>query len=318
MSGLLPRVQESSGSGSFDSLSVQTLTVSAAAYINNLTAGSINLDDLTLSNLTTSTITGNPNLAITGGSVTINGGTVLTADSVDTLTNKTISVTDNAILMDNIVGGFNIVDVIDQQMKTTDNVVFGSVETVGAMIAGSGVSGGFGYFDVINSEAIDNTATVNGVNPLDTATTLAANVNQSVTTTANVTFNSIVSLWGGKKQTFHGTGSVLGGGFIPIIMYTLVMVPNMTYMIKIKLLGRVTAGPQVGNGYNQTSTSGVTTDSDGFAVNLNYIYQDSVAANGVPFPPLFIDASGTDLVMTIQPDEFNTIDWGWFITIYTM
>lgn len=319
MSGLLPRTAASEGTGVFDQLTVQSLNVTAAAFINSLVASTINVATLVLGAVTVGTINGNPDLELAATNVTINGDDVLTVANMKTITNKTIDVTDNTVIIGNIIGEPNITDVIDQPVRTTDNVQFGSVETVGGVIAGSGVSGGFGNFNTINSEALDNTATVNGVNPLTTDTYLNANVNQSVTTTANVTFNSIASLWAGKQINLHGTGTVnstTSGNFTPAIMYVLTMIPYCTYMIKIDLLGRVTAGPNIGNGYNQTSTSGVTTDVDGNAVNTNYIYQNAVAANGVPFPPLFIDASGTDLSLTLQPDEFDSIDWAWFITIY--
>ncbi len=271
-----------------------------------------------LNAITVGTINGSPSIAMVADYVKINGEDVLTTESFSVMTNKIMNVVNNTIVMSNIIGDPNIVDIIDQPVRTTDNVQFGSVETVGGVIAGSGVSGGFGNFNTINSEAVDNTATVNGVNPLTTDTYLNANVNQSVTTTANVTFGSIASLWGGKQTFFHGTGSLPGGVFTPIVMYVLTMAANTTYMIKIDMIGRVTAGPLIGNGYNQTSVSGVTTDGDGFAVNTNYIYQSAIASNGLVIPPLFFDAAGTDLTMTIQDDEFNAIDWAWFITINVM
>lgn len=129
-------------------------------------------------------------LALDGTTLVYKTNTV-GSDENQTLTNKTIKVTENTIIMDNIIGEPNIVDVIDQPIKTTDNVSFGSVQTIGGVIAGSGVSGGFGNFDTINSQAVDNTATINGINPLTTDIFLHSNVNQNVSIATTPSFSSL-------------------------------------------------------------------------------------------------------------------------------
>ncbi len=191
MSGLLPRTQPTSGPGKFTSLTVQSLNVAAAGFINSLISNNITANNLNLSSLTIGTITGNPDLDLAagiGGTVSVNGEDILTSSNVKTVTGKTLDVVDNSIIMGNLIGTPNITDVIDQSLKTTDNVNFASVNTIGGVFAGGNIQGPTGLFNTINSVASDNTATINGVNPLTTATTLAANVNQDVRTTASPSF----------------------------------------------------------------------------------------------------------------------------------
>lgn len=99
----------------------------------------------------------------------------------EVLMNKTIDSGDNTITITRPgLIAENINNIIDQQLKTTDNVGFGSVSTLGGVFAGSGCQGGFGHFDTINSQAVDNTCTVNGVNPLTTDTNLNAHIGSSI------------------------------------------------------------------------------------------------------------------------------------------
>jgi len=188
MSGLLPRNSSTSQSGTFTDLNVQRLTVNLVAYINSLIVGTINIAALVVNSITTSIINGNPDVNIIAPNVQVNGDDVLTTSNVKTITNKTINTNDNSIIIGNIPPGFPIDVIIDQPLLTSSNVQFASVETIGLVLGGTGVQSTYGSFNTINSNAVDNTALINGVNPLTTATTLAANVNQDVRTTASPTF----------------------------------------------------------------------------------------------------------------------------------
>lgn len=116
-----------------------------------------------------------------------------------TLTNKTILANANSIILDNISGSPNITGVINQRVRTTDGVTFGSVSAnPGGVFAASGVQGGFGHFNTINSQAVDNTATINGVNPLTTDTNLNAHI---AATTAHGTTSTIVGINDSQRLT---------------------------------------------------------------------------------------------------------------------
>lgn len=127
----------------------------------------------------------------TVGDVLVTATPTAGPDVPETLTNKTIYVTQNSVIMDNIAGSPNIVDTVTQQMRTTDNVNFGSVSTLGAVVATGNVQGANGRFNTINSIALDNTATINGVNPLTTNNNLTAHV---ASTAAHGTTSDIVGI----------------------------------------------------------------------------------------------------------------------------
>lgn len=134
MSGLLPRTQPVETSGTFENLNVQTLNVSAAAFINNLVVGDITISDITLDSITVPVINGDPGLIINTSSLDVNGGAILGDTSI-------------------IVPA--------------------------------------GQFNTINSLANDNTATINGINPLTTNTNLT---NHIAATTAHGTTSTIVGI----------------------------------------------------------------------------------------------------------------------------
>lgn len=209
MSGLLPRTQQTTDQGSFNNLTVQNLIVTAAAFISNLSVGAFSIGNLMVNNVITPLITGNPDVNIAAPNVTINGEDVLTTVNTKTVSGKTISDISNAIIMDNIGGSPNLTDTIDQQLRTFDNANFGSVSTLGGVFAGSGCQGNFGNFNAVNSQAVDNTCTVNGVNPLTTDTYLHANVDQDVRIASSPTFVS---------ETLSNQLTMNTGAFHPIIV----------------------------------------------------------------------------------------------------
>jgi hypothetical protein len=127
MSGLLPRTQATQDQGSFQNLSVNNLVVNTSAYIQALDAGSFSIGAITVGD-----VTGNPNLAVTAGTVTINSDTVTTNTAAQTLTNKTIDSGVNTITVTNgLLPGTNINLLLNQPLLKTSNPVFG-----GAIING--------------------------------------------------------------------------------------------------------------------------------------------------------------------------------------
>lgn len=86
MSGLLPRTQNTQNQGNFENLSTGTLLVNTSAYIQSLTTGTFTPADITVSE-----VTGNPDLNIAAGVVTVNSDVVITEDATQILTNKTLT-----------------------------------------------------------------------------------------------------------------------------------------------------------------------------------------------------------------------------------
>lgn len=158
--------------------------VSGVGFINNLSVGT-----LTPASITTSQINGNPDLELSATNVTVNGSALVTADSTTTFTNKSIASDTNTITIASL--GDNINDVLDQRVTTLSNVNFLDVTTVGGVFAG-----GAGQFsqvltNAVNDPSASNNCLINGVNPLTTANTLAANVDQDVKLGSNPEFNSV-------------------------------------------------------------------------------------------------------------------------------
>lgn len=192
MSGLLPRTQPNSGAGTFTSLTVQSLDVTAAAFINTLVSNSISTNSINISMLSIGTINGTPNLNLVGTDVTVNGTDILTTTNTEIVSNKTIDSAANTLTITNSpLSGANVNTLINQPLLVTSSPSFGSVVTIGAVIAGSGCQGLFGHFNTINDETVANLCTVNGVNPLTTNTNLTAHI---AATTAHGTTSSIVGI----------------------------------------------------------------------------------------------------------------------------
>lgn len=126
------------------------------------------------------------------------------------LTNKTISASDNTVLIPIIAyGDTDIRNVIDQKLLSNVAVNFGSVSTIASVIAGINVEGIRGIFNEIYDTMGTNTTTVNGVNPLTTDTYLHSNVNQDVRSTSSPAFVS---------ETLSNQLTLNTGAFHPIII----------------------------------------------------------------------------------------------------
>lgn len=124
MSGLIPRNQPSSGSGSFTDLTVQSLTVSAVGFINNLIANTISVTSLVLGSITTTIINGNPGVNIIATPAQVNGATILSVSNTASVTNK--SLVDNST---------SIVDNTD----ATKKIIFDAGGTTGTSTTLAGV-----------------------------------------------------------------------------------------------------------------------------------------------------------------------------------
>ena len=145
--------------------------------------------------ITTPTTTNNVVIASnTGGQLetsTININDVVDLNSAQTITNKTIDTSQNTILIQGtLLPPTNITNVIDQGVKTTDNVQFGSVDAVG-LVKGDNLQGNNLFVTNILAQDTTPSALINGVDPLTTQTFVNNNVNQDVRNTASPTFVGI-------------------------------------------------------------------------------------------------------------------------------
>lgn len=321
MSGLLPRTTSTDQNGIFNNLTVQTLTVSLVGYINSLVVNTMNVANLIVSAITTSTINGNPNLTINGGIIDlvttgaqVNGDEITTSNNIIGFTEKTIDSSTNSInITTGTLTGVNINTLINQSVQTTANPTFN----------GLGLTGLANDNSIVNVLGINGSNVVEYKNNISDTSTAQTFTNKSLKVpSCKLVDNSDVT----KVINFTNTSALTGTNTQLAFQQTanrVVTFPDSTYNIVgdttlQTLTNKLMQGARYWDGTGQTmqlNTSGVTgprtwtvSDSDGtvtlnaFAATLTNKTLDSTCKlQNTP-----IVGSYTSNIISNQPITFDT------------